>query len=320
MPLGLVRNGTTILLAPADSVQIRPTDNILVIANDANDALHEAQAAVNPRRITLPDDVEFPEGTNNTLSGSTKRITDPASAFDSAAKRSDVRTSQSRIVRWLRRPRRGHAVANVPSGEASHLPTDASTAALRSILPTGMPRLPKWLSPGKTILIIGWQRGFENVLRILDSKLPNNSEIYIVSEQNEHFRATELANEAIPLHGKLKKKRPDSATATATGERANAGGIGVEEDDDEKWRPLKNVELIHMVGFITVRPWPPARARPPARVCAAACRRQRTARVPTGAPPISRKSPPARRKRSPSAVSRPPPGGSGGSALPEARP
>ena len=51
-----MRHGA-ILIAPGDNTLIGPADQLLVIADDSNNALREARTAATPRRVTTEGEI-----------------------------------------------------------------------------------------------------------------------------------------------------------------------------------------------------------------------------------------------------------------------
>ena len=78
----------------------------------------------------------------------------------------------------------------------------------------------------RVVLFVGWQRGFESLLRLLDARLPPGSEVYILSEQSERARTLELNAEGLSLDG--------SPTGDEGGEKG-----------------LVNCRLEHVYGYTT---------------------------------------------------------------------
>jgi len=88
---------------------------------------------------------------------------------------------------------------------------------------------------GRCIIFIGWQRGFESLLRLLDGRLPPNSEVHILSEQTAVNRTLELASEGLALDGSAIKPKE-----------------GEEDDPDVQQEVgLANCTLIHVYGYTT---------------------------------------------------------------------
>ena len=88
---------------------------------------------------------------------------------------------------------------------------------------------------GRCIIFIGWQRGFESLLRLLDARLPPKSEVHILSEQTALNRTLELASEGLALDGSAMKPKE-----------------GEEDDPDvPKDVGLSNCQLIHIYGYTT---------------------------------------------------------------------
>ena len=147
--------------------------------------------------------------------------------YSSAAERAQHRRARLRIVRWLK-GRRGTATI----GDGADGPVAAPTV-FQSVLPMGMPTLPSGFRRSRKVIVVGWQRGFEVLLRTFDAKLPKNSQLFVVSEQPLKWREAEMANEDIPLNGTDKNRDNCTIPAHVTD------------------RPLRNVEVKHLVGFCT---------------------------------------------------------------------
>jgi len=234
LPLGLIRQESQeIDLAPADTCLISPGDQLLVVAADAKDALMEAAAAAKSAKIDPEPSDGATDASGASLWGSApkppglkRQSTNPHFGAYIRHRRATVRHAQTNILRkiWCSRLTRKSFQVGVD-------PTSSPTmgTAIQSILPQGMPNLPRGLRRGRKLIFVGWQRGLEELLRIFDSRLPMHSEMHIVSEMSEKWRLNEMSNEGLALNGRGK---PD-------------------ENGKYPENALKNVEIFHYVGFTT---------------------------------------------------------------------
>jgi len=152
--------------------------------------------------------------------------------------------SSSRLAVASQRPKKSNSFARLrkavtgvrlASGRASP-EAEGSKAAEGSRIDEGDgTRVVAAVTP-RCLIFIGWQRGFESLLRLLDARLPPNSEVYILSEQSEKRRQVELESEGLALDG-------GPATKDFGGEADEA------EDDSEGG--LRNCTIQHVYGYTT---------------------------------------------------------------------
>lgn len=181
-----------IVLAPPDSHVIDGDTYLLVIALDITTALNSSKAA--------STEAIKRQNTMRTIRSPTRLV-----------------TAVSRMLGSGRRAMQAVGVEPADgSGGASAMPPEAADPAVTR--ERGARR--------RVVLFVGWQRGFESLLRLLDARLPPGSEVYILSEQSERARTLELNAEGLSLDG------------SPTG-----------DEGDEKG--LVNCRLEHVYGYTT---------------------------------------------------------------------
>ena len=202
-PLGLkVRGkdgGEVIVLAPSDEHVIDSDTYLLVIAEDIAAALASSKHA--------------------------------AQAAQPSPKKPQSLRSPGKIIRAAGRFMR----AGIAKSLTSQVGVDPSSA-LDEVSSVGrMKDGAEGAASKRCLIFIGWQRGFESFLRILDGRLPPNSEVHILSEQTPANRSLELASEGLALDG--------AAIQPKAGE----------EDDPSIPREvgLANCTLYHVYGYTT---------------------------------------------------------------------
>ena len=209
-PLGIKTDGKdgekgSIMLAPADDFLIEASYQLLVIAEDISSALASSKLAgeiieknYKKRTIRQPADLARAAG----------RLVRSASSFKLPA--------SSAFKRSL------NQVGVEPAAdEVSTISTKGGSGSGGG----GQGR--------RCLIFIGWQRGFESLLRLLDPRLPPNSELHILSEQTMLNRTLELNAEGLALDGAAMEKKEG------------------DPDEDRQEVGLQNCRLIHYSGYTT---------------------------------------------------------------------
>jgi len=123
---------------------------------------------------------------------------------------------------------KSHAVAVDPNGTGSDEVDAPAALDLRAIVANKQ--------SARCLIFVGWTRGFETLIRLLDARLPRGSEVHILSEQPAKSREFELLQGGLQLDG----------SAVVKEEQIKEG------DYEEEPEPgLQNCTLYHLYGYTT---------------------------------------------------------------------
>ena len=201
------KDASTILLAPSDDYVVNSDAQLLVIAADISSALASSKLA--------------------------------AAVAEKNAKKATVKRP-GEMVRAAGR--------FVRSATSMKIPLGRGLLSQVGVDPGGLDEVSTLAGLGRSnygsgnvfdnrrcLIFIGWQRGFESLLRLLDARLPKNSEVHILSEQTMLNRTLELNSEGLALDGSPMERKE--------GEE--------EPDEQDKEMGLQNCRLIHYAGYTT---------------------------------------------------------------------
>jgi hypothetical protein len=195
-PLGLKLSkpdpltGDEIILGPSDGFVVTPDMSLLLIAEDIASALASSRNAATAggladkamqRSSTLSLTSMLRRGPSKNAVGVQPNPPSPAAGG-------------------------GNLVTPYVAGEGGAAVADSLQGAPSAALPPA-PRC---------IIFIGWMRGFESLLRLLDARLPPGSEVHILSEQTELARQQELESEGLALDGSCADGESDGLASGLT--------------------------------------------------------------------------------------------------------
>jgi len=231
----------TIVLAPSADLQLSELDQLLVIAQsyDAANAVSVHPVASPPRKASVVTASRCPSG---------------GRSENSADMPAGVQATMEEISRV--------------TAEKLELLKSKSISPRREIRNDAL-----------VVLLIGWQRHIGNLLRALDSRLPPDSQLWILSEKNKAWRANELASEGLALDGSALPSEQGLRRSSSQGsgkfpkgcrdEARRSSGSSCQPPPQEgasrgnrppfisrshsmlKESALKNTRLVHLVGFTT---------------------------------------------------------------------
>ena len=193
-PLGIQTARGTIILAPPDEQPVDEHTSLLVIALDIAQAL--ASSTVAAKQAKRPPRLHRQSTSSRLLAA---------------------------VIR-LSKSRRNNAIASAPVTSPIDIDDPPAAASAIDNAVEALRQKPRCL------IFVGWQRGLETLLRLLDARLPPGSEVHILSEQTERHRNFELLQGGLNMDGS-----------------AAANKDGIEPDE----AGLTNCKLHHVYGYTT---------------------------------------------------------------------